>query len=51
MVAQALILLLVLALPLAALIARRLPMQTMLIYGAAWVAVFTIGWLIVARFT
>ena len=47
----ALILLLVLVLPLSALLSRRLPMRTTLVYAGAWVAVFLIGWVIVVSFT
>ncbi|MEH3047580.1 hypothetical protein [Sphingomonas adhaesiva] len=51
MVAQALILLLVLILPLSALLARRMPVRTVIVYAMAWIGVFALGWLIASNFT
>lgn len=43
MVAQALILLLLLVLPLSALMSRRLAARTVATYALAWIAIFAIG--------
>jgi fumarate reductase subunit D len=51
MVMPALILLLVLVLPLATLVARRLPARQIMRYAIAWVIIFAIGWLILTCFT
>lgn len=51
MVAQALILLLVLMLPVSALMSRRLPARTVIVYAIAWIAIFGIGWIILRSFT
>ncbi|MEH3037028.1 MAG: hypothetical protein PGN23_11175 [Sphingomonas adhaesiva] len=51
MVAQTLILLLVLILPLSALMSRRLPWRTVAVYAGAWIAIFVIGWIMVRSFT
>lgn len=48
---NALIMALVLLLPLSALAARRVPLSTTLKYAGAWIAIFAIGFLIVAQFT
>lgn len=50
-VGTGLILLLVLVLPLSALVARRMPVQTMLRYALAWGGVFFALFVIVALFT
>lgn len=51
MVGNALLMLAVLVLPVATLVARRVPGRIVLRYGALWGAIFIIAWLIAARFT
>ncbi len=48
---QVLVLALVLILPLSALLARRMTWRIVLRYAATWIAIFLIGWIIVANFT
>ncbi len=43
--------LLVLILPISALVARRLPARQWLPMAAIWVAIFGIGWIVIASFT
>ena len=50
-VSRALLYALLLLLPLSALAARRLPMRKLVGYALAWVAIFTIGALVLAYFT
>jgi len=50
-IGSALILLLVLILPMTALAARRLPLRTTAIYGAAWIAIFAALWFAITLFT
>lgn len=48
---QALFLVLLLILPIAALVARRLPIGTPARYAATWLAIFLVAFIIVREFT
>lgn len=50
-VGQALVMALVLGLPIAALVSRRLPGGTLIRYVIAWIAIFVLGLVAVSYFT